>query len=784
MKSRSIGFGERVKVLRAASGLTQAELAEAAGISERTVSDLERGLRATVYPSTARQLAAVLGVGHETLAAFLSEAAGSPDMADPTHERVDALAVPDRSALPRPLTRLVGRDAELAMVSGLVADPSVRLVTMVGPGGVGKTRLAIAVADHSQEYFSAGTFFLNLSATADPALVIPALAAALGLPADDLAPALAQRLGQARAMLVLDTFEHLVSAAPAVGELVGACPGLTVLATSRAALRVRGEHEVPLRPLALRATGLTGDGLAPAVELFLERAAAVSPDFPATPAANQIVADICARLDGLPLAIELAAARVKHLPLGDLLRHLDHRLDPLIGGARDLPRRHRSMRAALDWSYALLGASEMRMFRRLSVFRGGFGIDAAQEVAASTDTPGVDDALTTLSGLVDVSLVQMDAGASGRARYRLLDVVREYAIGRAIAAGEVEMLRRRHGDHFVAMAERAEPELRGPDQREWYARLVEGEGDLRAALAWALEVDEAETALRLAGALWMFWRWAGSFVEGRRWLDAALAVGDECSLAVRHQALWGAGWLAYHQGDYARSGEVGQEMLRLLGDADEPLHRRNALTLVGNAALAEGRDEDAVTTLSDAVELCEGIPIPWHLGTSLLNLGMALLHVGCTGDARRSFERAEVIYAEVGDRHFTARSLVERGYATLLAGDAAAAADPIRRGMEVFAELGDGWGIAEGLEAVAASLRSETAPRAAALLGGAAERLRERISMRPHPVDAGITRRFLKLAQDRLTAEEFEHAWSDGRRMGLASVVEVALEAAARASAD
>lgn len=776
MSSHSTGFSTRVRALRVASGQTQGELAEAAGISERTVSDLERGLRTRVYPATARQLAAALGVSNEGLAAFLIDAGGIHEPGGSTSAQVVMPPTPNRFALPRPLTRLVGRDAELTMVLGLVDDPAERLMTLVGPGGVGKTRLAVEVATRSEERFPSGSYFVDLSTITDPDMVIPSLAAAVGLQPDagDLALALAQRLGEARALVVLDTFEHLVVAASAVGQLIGACPSLTVLATSRESLRVRGEREIPLPPLAARTSGAAGEELAPAVELFLERARAVLPHLSIAPEDIEIVSDICARLDGLPLAIELAAARVKHLPLSDLRRHLDHRLDALVGGARDLPPRHQTMRGTLDWSYARLAASEMRMFRGLSVFRGGFGAEAAR-VVTTTKGHGSDDVLATLSTLVDCSLAQADADASGIARYRLLDVVRDYGTERAVAAGELDQLRRRHAAHFLALAERAEPELRGSEQRDWYARLLDDEGNLRAALTWALEVGEAEIALRLAGALWMFWRWAGLFVEGRRWLDAALAAEEECSPAVRQQALWGAGWLAYHQGDYRRSGEVGQEMLRLLGGADEPLQWRNALTLVGNAALAEGRPDDAVRALGHAVVLCEDMGTSWHLATSLLNLGTALLHVGRTEEAEPPFERAEAIYAGIGDRHFAARALIKRGYAHLLAGDLAAAVDPMRRGMQMCAEIGDSWGIAEGLEAVA-TLRSESDPRSAVLLAGAAEKLRDRISMRPHPADARINRIYLDLARKRLTPEEFERAWVAGRGTALGSILAFALE--------
>jgi predicted ATPase/DNA-binding XRE family transcriptional regulator len=772
----TVGFGSTVRSLRIAAGLTQAELAEQAAVSERTVSDLERGLRRTVYPATARNLAAALSVGREDLPGFLSAARRGPGVE--TGARDDATgAIPadHRARIPIPLTRLLGREPDLALALSLVRDPRVRLVTIVGPGGIGKTRLAVEVANLAAEGFAGGSYFVSLSALDDPAMVLPLLATAVGVApgSGDLLAALARRFVAEPAMVVLDTFEHVVAAAPAIGGILAASPGLTVLATSRTPLHLRGERQVPLQPLPV---GIDPDqpGPAPAVELFLERAAAVEPGFEGTAAAVEVATDICARLDGLPLAIELAAARVRHMPLGDLRRQLGHRLDPLVGGARDLPPRQQTMRRTLDWSYALLGAAEMRLFRSLAAFRGAFGREAVVEMLQPAEASGETDLMSSLMVLVDSSLVLVGSGASGEARYRLLDITREYAVERSTAAGEFEGLRRRHADFFLALAERAEPGMRSADQREWYSRLLDDEGNFRGALKWALEVGEADLALRLAGALWMFWRWAGLFTEGRAWLEAALVAADGSSLEVRCQGTWGAGWLAYHQGDYGRTGELGAQMLGMLTGSDDNLLRRNALTLVGNAALADGRDEEAVVALEAALAICESGSPNWHLATSLLNLGTAHLRGGRAAEAGEEFKRALAIYEELGDQHFAARTLIQVGYARLLMAEPQKAEDPIRRAMELVAEIGDGWGIAEGLEAVA-TLRSESDPRAVALLGGAAERLRERISMRQHPVDAIINRRYLERAQELMAPEAFQLAWAEGRGIAPKDAVDLAL---------
>jgi predicted ATPase/transcriptional regulator with XRE-family HTH domain len=764
------GFGARVRKLRVAAGWTQAELAERAGISERAVSDIERGLRGTVYPATARQLAAALGVTGTRLPAFLTAAGGRVQGTGRLGDEIGPVPGAHRTRIPVPLTRLLGRDAELATSMAMLRDPGVRLLTLLGPGGIGKTRLATEVATLVQDDFPGGVYFVSLSPIDDPDMVPAVIANTVGLVEEraSLPESLARRLGQHQALLVLDTFEHVLPASPVIGELLAACRGLTVLVTSRAPLHLRGERQVHVPPLAVHAD--RGSALAPAIELFLERAAAVEPAFDVTADAAEIVTDICSRLDGLPLAIELAAARVRHMPLASLSTELRHRLGPLVGGARDLPPRQQTMRAAMDWSYALLGAAEMRLFRALAAFRGGFSPDAAAsmiQVAESVDTV---DVMQPLSALVDASLVMVARGPSEEGRYRMLDVTRDYAVERSVAAREFDGLRRRHADFFLELAERAEPELRRAQQREWYARLLADEGNFRAAMTWALEQGESDLALRLAGALWMFWRWAGLFAEGRGWLEAALAGGTGSTLEVRCQGLWGAGWLAYHQGDYRRTGEVGVQMLSELGTDGDDLQRRNALTLVGNGALAEGRHREAIEALREALALTQSGDVPWHQATSLLNLGTAQMHAGRVAAARNHFERALAIYEEIGDRHFIARTLFQIGSADLLTAGPATAAPAIARAMEIVVEIGDGWGIAEGLEAVA-TIRSSDQPRSTVLLAAAAAHLRERISMRQHAADAVINQLYLDRARKSMSKETFAEIWRDGRALTLAEAL-------------
>lgn len=767
-------FGQQVRTLRLAAGWTQAELAERSGLSERTVSDLERGLRGTAYPSTARRLASALQVGPTALQAFLSDARGSAEAQAPA---AAAPGTPDRRAKPpRPLTRLIGRESEVASVLRSLSDPGTRLVTLVGIGGIGKTRLALEIASRARPEFPGGIYFVELSALDDPAMVLPAIATALGLPqaVDDLPLALGRILGAGRVLLVLDTLEHLLGSAPAIARLLEANEQLSVLVASRTPLHLRGEQEVAVLPLPV-ARDSAGTGSA-AVDLFVERAAAVLPGLDRGPAALEIIADISARLDGVPLAIELAAARVKHLSLAELRRHLEHRLEPLGAGARDLPERQRTMRSTHDWSYALLGPVEMRLFRSLAVFRGGFTSDAAQAVLGPSSSGAPADVTGPLGVLVDSSMVFRMPTVSEQTRYRLLDVTREYAVERSMAAGELHAARRRHLQHVLAYAEAAEPELRGHDQQRWQARLLEDEGNFRAALTWALESGENEAALRLAGALWMFWRQAALFAEGRAWLDAALAAaGTDCGVDVRCRGLWGAGWLAFHAGAYERTAERGEEMLRLLAGRADDLDRRNGLTLIGSAALADGRHEDAIAAYARALAICATTGTGWHLATSKLNLGTAKRQAGALSEATEVLEEALAIYEDLGDGHFTARVLVQLGYIALLEERPEDADHLLERAMGIFAELGDGWAIAEGLEAIA-TLRSERDPGTAALLGGAAERLRERIAVLPHPSDVPVTAAALARARARLTAPAFDGAWGNGRQLPVPEAIRLALE--------
>src|SRR5829696_5818973 len=455
--------------------------------------------------------------------------------------------------LPLQHTPLIGREREVEEVCARLRSPGVRLLTLTGPGGAGKTRVGLQAAAELLMEFEDGIFFVALAAIADPALVASTIARTLGLtdgaqPPEEL---LKGYLHDRQTLLVLDNLEQVLEAAPLLDELLSAAPNLKILATSRTPLRIYGEHEFPVPPLSLPDPGslppvehLTQYG---GVGLFVERARVVKPDFALTEENAPAVVEICARLDGLPLAIELAAARTKLLPPRAMLDRLGDRLKLLTGGARNLPQRQRTLRSAIEWSYGLLDAGEMTLFSRLAVFSGGCTLEAMEAICdAESELPM--DILEGTSSLMDKSLLRQEEGAEGEPRFVMLETIHEYGRERLNKSGEAEEIRRLHAEYFLALAELGESKLRGPEEAKWLECLEIEHDNMRDALSRALDAVEAELALRLAGALWRFWWMRGYYDEGRRWLEAALAKDGRAS-AARAKALEAVGWLADDQGD-------------------------------------------------------------------------------------------------------------------------------------------------------------------------------------------------------------------------------------------
>ena len=736
-------LGATLKHLRSTAGLTQEELAERSGLSARTISDVERGLRSTLYPHTARRLATALGLGEDARRRFEVIAAG----------RTRSLLQTPTGALPIPPTPILGRADEVMKVASALKDPGILLVTLTGPGGIGKTRLALAVAATQQEAFPDGVFFVSLADVDDPELVAPAIAKSLGVvEIGEGIPLLIERwLAGRQSLVVLDTFEHLLPAALLVSSVIVHAPASKFLATSRRRLNVRGEHEFEVPPL----------DLSTAAALFETRAEATGHD-------PDLVLEICRQLDGLPLAIELAAARTKHLALPALASQLNNRLRLLTGGPIDLPLRQQAIRETVAWSHDLLKEPERVLFRRLAAFSGGWTLASAEVVC---DIP---DPLAVMSGLIEQSLVRL-AGQGVEARYDMLDVIQEYAAERLQQAAEAESTAQRHALYHLELAEEAETNLVAARQEEWTRRLDVERGNLRRAMAWALQQTDNVPALRFTVALWRYWRHTGEFAEGRRWSEVALAMPGAAPASLRAKALWGTAFLAFPQGDYRRMAELAPECLQMARQSGDPMDLRNALTVLGKVATCEDRFDDALEPLRKSLEISRRLRPSWQLGTSYLNLGDALLHSGHVVEAESTYWDGLRIYEELGDVTFAARMNNAIAHTALARNDVESADSLARDALKAFAMQRERIGVAAALDTLAAVAAARAHSERAARLVGAAASIQEAIASRPAPYERAITGRLIKATQAAAESDRWRTDWEAGHDMSLEEAIDYAL---------
>jgi predicted ATPase/DNA-binding XRE family transcriptional regulator len=801
-------FGDALRRYRQAARLSQDELALKTGLSTRAISDLERGINRSPRKATLLLLADQLGLSAE-------ERRGLEEAAQPA-------PLPLPHTLPAPLTSFIGREAEIAAIRRLLGRADGRLVTLTGPGGAGKTRLALEVAAALRSAFADGVWFVDLAPLTESALVVPTIARVLGVreegrqPLEERLPAY---LREKQMLVVLDNCERVVGAGPQVSALLQAAPGLKVLATSRVALRLRGEKRLAVPPLALPDLRQpTADELAQAeaMRLFVERVRDVDDSFALTEENARAVAEICVRLDGLPLALELAAARLKLLPPQPMLERLSRRLDLLGNGPRDLPARQQTLRAAIAWSYDSLPASAQRLFRRLAIFRGGRSLQAIEAVC-NADGPLAADVLDEVETLVQHSLLQERTSLDGQVRFWMLETIHEFAREKLAESGEAEQLHRRHAAYFLALAEEAAPRTLGPEATRWVDRLEAEHDNLRAALGWAVDTGAVEVELRLAAALYRFWHIRGYWHEGRRWLEGALAHSAGHPGRARMKALTAAGELARAQGANDQAGAYFEESLGLARSLAEPAGSGEALVNLALVASNRGdyRRQEAFAT--EALALWRSLGDQWQIVSSLNMLGLALLNQGdllrarallqegldlarMLGDAgpignvllnmgqlarcQGDFPAAHALYSAALAAFHTAQrkggianALASLGATAAQQGDYTAAAHFFAECLPLSAELGSTYGLACSMIGLAGVAAQRGQGALAARLLGAAATLLAAHGIVLDPTDQAEVVRHRAVTEAQLDAAAWAAAYGAGQAMSREEAIACALEA-------
>jgi predicted ATPase len=685
--------------------------------------------------------------------------------------------------LPVQPTPLIGRERELAELRHIFLGENVRLVTVIGTGGIGKTRLVLQAGAEFADAFESGVYLVELAPLRDAALVPSTVAQTLGVQEAAgrlVLESIKDFLHDQRLLLLLDNFEQVVAAATVVAELLAHCPNLRILVTSRVALRLRGEHEFPLSPLALpnRDAPPVAEALSQfaAVTLFIQRAIEVKPSFAMTNENAPAVAEICHRLDGLPLALELAAARVRILSPQALVARLEHRLPLLVGGAHDLPLRQQTLRRAIDWSYDLLPDHERALFRRLGVFAGGCTLDAVEAACNLVGDPP-QDVLSGLESLVASSLVTQRETDRGEPRFGMLETLREYAIEQLEASGEAEAARRQHASYFRDFAAVAQGQ---PHILERVARLRPEHDNLRAALSWAAASGDEPTLVRLAAALGEFWWHAGYLSEGNTWIEQALARGEAAPPSQRARLLFWDGRLALRQNDFARAAARYHACLALQRESGDQAGA--AVTLQGLGSVILNRDPaQAKPMLEESIALRRLLGITEGLPLTFAMLGVTHLQLDELEEAGVACAEGVRIGRQTKDTYGTALALVVAAIQKLETADPTRSGSLLREALRNVQAIGDRWAIAHVLEILGWVASEAGDPERAARLCGAADTLLASIGLRLW--GSMIPQRhehFLATARTALGEEQFAVAWNAGRALSQEEAIAYGLEADAR----